>query len=186
MNKSDLHAYTWHKDEMNSYNELFHTLRQKQFENTSDRLHKNYSVDNFANSVAFSIVFNHDTPVLCSSISIKSCWPKKVYRIFNRLWKPENSRIGYPKVMSASFGFLAKSQVQWLEQNTDCMLYFISRETQNWEKWVANQLLSYNLEFNTSNYKYLTCENLCDDSCWQSIIYHGDATLLDSWTKKIL
>jgi hypothetical protein len=86
--------------------------------------------------------------------------------------------------MSPSFGMTAKSQIDWLSKNTDCQLYFISRQTANWEDWCIRQFQKeFNLSFTNGTYKYLTCPNECDDTCWQTIIYNGNKDLLDRWKK---
>jgi hypothetical protein len=54
----------------------------------------------------------------------------------------------------------------------------------NWEQWCINNFLDrFNLEFKTDNYKYLTCPNECDDTCWQKIIYNGNESILSQWKK---
>ena len=121
---------------------------------------------------------------MCSTIAVRDCWPVGGYRILNRLWKHSN-KIVYPRVMSPSFGSGAQSQVNWLGENTDCKLYFISRQTDNWQAWVmSNFEKEYDLDFKSDNYKYLTCPNECDDTCWQSIIYAGSEQLLEQWKKR--
>jgi hypothetical protein len=81
-------------------------------------------------------------------------------------------------------GLTAKSQIEWLKENTDCKLYFISRQTDNWNDWMIEHFKEYGIEFKTDNYMYLTCPNECDDTCWQRIIYSGDTGLLEQWKRK--
>jgi hypothetical protein len=164
--------------------QLFDDLREQQYQDHSHRLWKNYSKENFNNAVALTICFNDlGVPEMCSSISSKDCWPTGAYRILNRLWKHSN-KIAYPRVMSPSFGSSAQSQIDWLKDNTAYQLYFISRQTDNWEQWcIANFLDRFRLSFKTDNYKYLTCPNECDDTCWQKIIYNGNEAILSQWKK---
>jgi hypothetical protein len=80
--------------------------------------------------------------------------------------------------------YLETYQIDWLTKNTDCQLYFISRQTANWEDWCIRQFQKqFNLSFTNGTYKYLTCPNECDDTCWQTIIYNGNKDLLTQWKK---
>lgn len=181
-----MHTITWKPGTDKTHDELFDQLRAKQHSDTDHRLWKNYAADHFKFAVALTIHFDDQgEPEMCSSIASRDCWPGGAYRILNRLWKVHDARkSSAPGTMSASFGFSAQSQVQWLNTNTDYKLYFISRETDNWERWVARQFRAYNLIFNTTDYKYLTCPNEQDSSCWQNIIYHGDAGVLEKWNRQ--
>lgn len=180
-----MNTITWAPGTNLKNDKLFEELREIQYNNKSHRLWKNYSKDAFCEAVALTICFNDaGVPEMCSSIVQRNCWPNQVYRILNRLWKHSN-KILYPRVMSASFAETAKSQIQWLNDNTNFKLYFISRQTDNWEEWVIKNFKEiYGITFKTDNYKYLTCANEGDTTCWQSIIYNGDLTSLDAWRKK--
>ena len=182
-----MQTITWAPGTNPEYDILFEKLRAEHYADTSHRLWENYSREYFDSGlvVALTICFNDNgVPEMCSSISARDCWPTGAYRILNRLWKHSN-KIVYPRVMSKSFGLSAESQINWLKQNTDCGLHFISRETSNWEKWVIRNFNDvYNISFQTDNYKYLTCPNECDDTCWQKIIYNGDPALLEQWKRK--
>lgn len=175
---------TWVPGTDVALDQLFDNLREQQYQDRSHRLWKNYSKENFNSAVALTICFNDlGEPEMCSSISSRECWPSGAYRILNRLWKHSN-KIAYPRVMSNSFGSSAQSQIDWLKNNADYQLYFISRQTDNWEQWCINNFLDrFNLEFKTDNYKYLTCPNECDDTCWQKIIYNGKESILSEWKK---
>lgn len=173
---------TWAPGSNRELDSLFDQYRQIQA-NSDHRLSSNYSKDFYKFSIAFTIAFNkEDKPEICSSIASRDCWPKGVYRIMNRLWKTENHRITHSKFISEAMVSNARSQISWLEDNTDCKLYFISRQTSNWMKWTAGKFYSqYGLNFLIAKNKYLTCPNECDDSCWQHIIYNGDAEILKQW-----
>jgi hypothetical protein len=177
---------TWSPGTNPELDQLFDSLRNKQYQDRNHRLWENYSKDSFKFAVALTICFNDNgVPEMCSSIASRDCWPRNTYRILNRLWKHSN-KIKYPKVMSPSFAESAKSQIDWLDKNADCDLYFISRQTDNWEQWVIRNFKEvYNVSFETDKYKYLTCPNECDETCWQNIIYHGDTSVLDRWKRQI-
>jgi hypothetical protein len=180
---------TWTKGSVPELDFLFDQLREQQYQDRSHRLWQNYSKTSFehAGIIACTIYFDDDDlPEMCSSIASRDCWPVNAYRILNRLWKHSN-KIKFPRVMSPSFAESAKSQIAWLAQNTNCELYFISRQTDNWEEWVIKNFQEvYGVSFKTDNYKYLTCPNECDDTCWQKIIYNGNEQLLTQWKQKTL
>lgn len=178
-------AVTWVPGENTEFDQLFDSLREQQYQNQEHRLWKNYSKESFKFAVALTICFNDNgDPEMCSSIASRDCWPNGAYRILNRLWKHSN-KISYPRVMSESFGKTTQSQIEWLETNTSYQLYFISRQTDNWEEWCINNFRDrFSLAFKTDNYKYLTCPNECDSTCWQNIIYHGDESLLTRWKRR--
>lgn len=183
-----MNAITWAPGTNKELDILFDNLREDQHQNKEHRLWKNYSKDMLNFSVALTIVFDNEQPVMCSSIASRDCWPVDSYRILNRLWKVQDSRkSGAPGTMSVSFGYSALSQIEWLNINTAHKLYFISRETDNWERWVAKQFeQNHNLVFKIGQGKFLTCPNECDDSCWQRIIYNGSALVLEKWKQKRL
>ena len=182
-----MQTITWAPGTNSKMDQLFDQLREQQYNDRSHRLWKNYSKDSFDFAVALTICFNDNgEPEMCSSIASRDCWPAGAYRILNRLWKHSN-KIKFPRIMSPSFADSAKSQIAWLENNTNCKLYFISRQTDNWEEWVINNFQEvYGVSFKTDNYKYLTCPNECDDTCWQKIIYNGNEQLLSQWKQKTL
>jgi len=177
---------TWAPGTNAAMDQLFDQLRQEQYQDRTHRYWANYSKDSFQIAVALTIWFNdNNEPEVCSSIASRPCWPSNAYRIHNRLWKHAN-KLAFPRLMSDSIGQVAQSQIAWLSQNTDCQLYFISRQTDNWEDWSIKNFKRFNVEFVAGNSKYLTCPNECDDTCWQRIIYNGNADLLHQWKQKSL
>jgi hypothetical protein len=176
---------TWAPGTDNKLDLLFHELRDEQYQNKNHRLWKNYSKESFDHAIALTICFDDNGyPELCSSIASRDCWPKDIYRILNRLWKHSN-KIAFPKVMSKSFGLSARSQIDWLEKNTNYKLYFMSRQTHNWEKFaIKNFHDQLGITFITDKYKYLTCPNECNDTCWQKIIFYGDKKSLSKWKRQ--
>jgi hypothetical protein len=174
-----MNTITWKPGTNKDFDQLFHSLREQQYNNRSHRLWKNYSIESFDYAVALTIVFDDNAqPEMCSSIASRDCWPNGAYRILNRLWKHSN-KISYPRIMSPSFAETAKSQITWLKENTDYSLCFISRQTENWEQWVIKNFYEvYDIEFKTDNYKYLTCPNEYNNTCWQNIIYQGEDQIL--------
>lgn len=179
-----MRTVTWKPNTYPKMDQLFEELRDKHYNDHSHRLWKNYSKKAFTEVAALSIYFDeNDIPEVCSSITQRSCWPKGAYRIHNRVWKCNNKKQFLRKI-SPSMGYSAKNQIEWLKENTDCKLYFISRQTSNWDDWMIEHFKEYEIQFKTDNRIYLTCPDECDDTCWQRIIYHGDENLLEEWKRK--
>jgi hypothetical protein len=181
-----MEAITWAPGTDLEFDQLFNTLRIQQYNNKSHRLWKNYGPDIINDSVALTICFDSENqPEMCSSIAYKICWPANTYRILNRLWKVnEHRKSGAPGSMSQSFGISAISQIEWLNNNSNYKLYFLSRETTNWETFAIRQFARFGIKFESTEYKYLTCPNECDESCWQNIVYHGDIEILNQWKRR--
>lgn len=182
-----MHVITWVPNSNREYDTLFDTLRENQFQDKSHRYWKNYGPESFLDTVVHSIYFNErGDPEVCSSVSQRNCWPKNVFRILNRTWKIAG-RETMLRVPAPSSGYTTIKQIEWLKENTDCQLYFVSRQTDNWKQWfIEGFQKQFNLTFYTDNYKYLTCPNECDDTCWQKIIYNGNEQLLTQWKRKTL
>lgn len=179
-----MRTITWEPGSNPDMDRLFDKLRQQHYEDHSHRLWQNYSKEAFKDVAALTIYFDeNDVPEVCSSTMWRDCWPEGVYRIHNRVWKCNNKKQFLRKV-SPSMGYSARSQIDWLKANTDCKLYFISRQTSNWDEWMIKHFKEYDIHFETDNYMYLTCPNECDDTCWQYIIYNGNTALLEHWKHK--
>lgn len=168
--------------------DLFDMHRQTHYNDESHRLHNNYSREAFAEVSALSITFENDEPSMFGSILQRSCWPDKAYRICNRTWKSKEQRLvtGSMHGPSPVFSEMITAHVDYVKLNFNWDLLFISRQTDNWQR-VAKTTFKrrLNLEFEYDNYKYLTCENECDDTCWQNILYMGDDSVLSTWKRKL-
>lgn len=178
-----MNTITWVPSTNQKLDNLFDTLREQQYNDKSHRLWSNYSTEFLKYCVALTICFEHDLPVVCSSISYRDCWPKNFYRILNRTWKP-NNKLRFPKKLSLSIVESAKSQIAWLNENSEYEIAFISRQTNNWEEWLSSNLNKHDLNFKIDKYYYLTCPNEYDNVCWQKIIYQGNKKLLTKWKRK--
>lgn len=175
---------TWSIGSDSKLDNLFNNLREHQYQDKSHRLWQNYSKESFeyAGIIACTINFNdQQEPEMCSTISSRPCWPKNVYRILNRAWKHTN-RTKTRIEISQGMGDSVISQIEWLKENTDYKMYFISRQTDNWMQWVSKKFdTQFGLKFSIAENKYLTCPNKSDNSCWQHIIYNGKKYLLKTW-----
>ena len=120
---------TWSIGSDSKLDNLFNNLREHQYQDKSHRLWQNYSKESFeyAGIIACTINFNdQQEPEMCSTISSRPCWPKNVYRILNRAWKHTN-RTKTRIEISQGMGDSVISQIEWLKENTDYKMYFISR-----------------------------------------------------------
>lgn len=178
---------TWAPGSNHEYDTLFSDLRELHYQDQSHRLWKNYSGESFsyAGIVACTIYFDdNNVPELCSSISNRECWPSSAYRILNRMWKPNNKK-SFLKRVSDCVGQSVISQIAWLDKHTDYQLCFASRQTGHWNTWTLNSFKNdFNLSFKKDQYKYLTCPNECENTCWQNIIYRGNDQILDQWKRQ--
>lgn len=184
-----MRAVTWSPGSDDELDKLFDYLREEQHKDKSHRLWQNYSKLYWddAGIVANTISFNdEDEPEVCSTISSRTCWPKDVYRIYNRTWKCSNKK-SFLKTVTPAMGLAGKSQIHWLKHNTNCKLHFISRQTDNWQQWMIDSFRkSHQITLKMDNYFYLTCPNCEDPSCWQRIIYNGSKKILDKWQRKVI
>lgn len=180
-----MQVHTWEPGTSPELDRLFETLRIERYNDRSHRLWKNYGLDSFDDAAALTIAFNDNgDPEVCSSINSRPCWPKNAYRIYNRTWKVTEKK-QFLRTVTPAMGLAGTSQIKWLLENRNCQLYFISRETDNWQEWmIENFAKSHNLHFKMDNYRYLTCSNECDNTCWQHIIYQGDERLLKKWKRQ--
>lgn len=182
-----METYTWAPGSNKELDEIFDRTREENYQSLDHRLRENYSSKSFAwaGIVANTIAFNKEgVPEICSTISQRDCWPNSAYRILNRLWKHTN-KTKYRTFISEAMVSNVQSQIEWLNENTDYEMCFISRQTNNWMDWVANKFAEqYNINFTIAPDNYLTCPNECDDSCWQRVIYIGNTDLLTQWKSK--
>lgn len=176
---------TWTAGTNKELDDIFDYQRKLQF-NDTHRLAKNYSAKMYDFSIALTIAFDHnENPVICSSIASRSCWPKGAYRVMNRLWKTKENRIKHSTFVSDAMIGNLKSQIEWLNQNTNHQLYFISREKDGWRDWSINKLYEqFGITFKKADGKYLTCPDETHESCWQYIIYQGNDEILTDWKSK--
>jgi len=179
-----MEAITWIPGTDPELDHLFDVLRIQQYNNKLHRLWKNYGQDAFKDATALTITFNDENqPEICSSIISRPCWPSDTYRIMNRTWKQFNKKERLT-ALTPPFGAAVLSQISWLKENTNYKMFFISRESEHWVDWIIDKFkVQYQLDFKTNSYKYLTCPNECDDTCWQRIIYIGDTNILSQWKK---
>lgn len=171
----------WRPGTNSELDTLFESLRYQQYTNVQDTLSKNYTTEIFQKSAALSIVFDDlGNPTHCSSIMSRDCWPNKVFRILNRMWKID--RIPITKFVSLNICEMVKQQANWLKENTDYELCFISRQYDHWRHILIRDFKIHNdMEFKTNDNKYQTCSDAKESTCWQHIIYFGNENLLKHW-----
>lgn len=172
----------------NSYlDDLFEELREKQFNNTTDSLHENYIMEAFRECLALTITFDDLTPVCCSGILSRSCWPQGCYRILNRFWKVSNERFVSLNTSNRMLRIAdsIKNQQQFAFDNLNAKLVFISRHTDRWQELILDAIKNntgYSWNLDKDNF-YQTCVIPKYQDCWQKIIYYGNNQLLEEWNK---
>ena len=183
-----MYTITWAPGSESSLDQIFNDCREQQYLDRTHRYWKNYSPDYWidAGIIANTIYFNNNNvPEMCSTISSRQCWPNNVYRILNRIWKHTNRvKLKYTREMTQGWADSVTSQINWLEQNLDYKLIFISRQTLNWQKHALEKFYNYGITLKMDNYAYLTCPNECDNTCWQNIVYIGDESVLTQWPRR--
>lgn len=183
-----MNTVTWRPGTNSEMDHLFDALRTQQYQTQTHKLRQNYSPEDFLywGAVALTICFDDaGMPEMCSCIASRPCWPDQVYRITSRMWKHANRR-AFARPISPSFSASIQSQINWLDENTQHRMYFISRQTKpHWQDYgIASFKQTLNIDFSKSNKRYLTCPDANDESCWQEIIYVGDQTVLSEWSSK--
>lgn len=180
-----MYVENWKPGTNRRLDQEFDILRRMHYNDRHHPLWANYHEDAFKECIALTIMYNKNGyPHFCASILNRPCWPSKAYRIINRLWKVV-PHFNVLTRLSNEGGVLIAGQIKWLQENTDCELHFISREVSNWRKFSQRELRHrYDLEFKTTEHKYLTCDNTSDNSCWQYILYQGDDSVLENWRKR--
>lgn len=181
------HAITWIPGSCEELDAQFHEYREMRFNDHSHRLWENYSAESFNDAIALTMYLQDNVPILFSSICKKDCWPNNVFRVLNRMWKPQHAQVSKLKRISVSVGESIKSQLQWINTHYTDPLMFCSRQTFNWEQWTIELLASqFGVYFETDKYLYLTCSNTECNTCWQKIIFTGNESLLLLWNRKLL
>lgn len=182
-----IYARTWIPGQDQELDTLFEKLRSDIYQKQEYTLWANYSEKNFQHCKALTISFDNDKPLFCSSILGKTPWhkwPDNVYRVMNRYWRVGGDH-SFLKRVSEGSGIMVQNQLNWLKENTDWKLAFISRQTDNWQDFAIDSFKNYfDIDFKMDNYSYCTCETPNDDSCWQKIIYIGDSTVLETWKRR--
>jgi hypothetical protein len=179
-----IYAKTWVPGTNQELDSLFEILRQDIYNKQEYTLWANYNFDHFKQCTALTISFDGNVPLFCSSILERNSWPKGVYRILNRYWRVGND-VTILKTFSTGSGAMIQSQLDWCKSQNNFHLAFISRQYNHWQKFMIREFSKkFNIEFQSDNYNYRTCETPNDISCWQKIIYQGDSSILESWDHK--
>ena len=173
----------WQTDaELDSVYEMLRREHVKKDHRYASNYHKSHIQELTAKSIYWD---ENGEPMIVSSILQRPSWPKGVYRILNRAWKPFMN-IESPFTIHRGWFFMVRKQADWcFERKAEGV--FISRQTvnvatQRWGLEKGKRLLGYNFEIPPD--KYLTCVNEDNPACWQRIVYCGDTNLLQQWKRK--
>jgi len=178
-----IYAKTWEPGTDKSLDDLFESLREKIYLSQQHPLWSNYNKDHFKKCCALTISFEKDIPIFCASILSRKIWPEGTYRIMNRYWRISGDH-NFLKTISPGSAILTLSQLEWAKSQTNFKLAFISRQYEHWQKFIIDQFNKHQIKFQSDNYKYLTCDNQNDITCWQKIIFQGESDILEKWTRK--
>lgn len=175
----------WAPNTRPELDDLFDQLRQLQFENQENHLWYNYSQSNFLDCEALCITFDHEqNPKFCSCIQSRTCWPTNTYRILSRMWKAGTRASSLYDGPGEEFVEHIVEQTKWIQSTRHTDLVFMSRKNKNWQALVLKSLRPSGLDYKIDGYKYLTCNNIDDEDCWQYIMYLGDESKLAQWSRK--
>lgn len=179
-----IYTETWEPGTDSYLDNLFESLRQEFYNNQQHSLWTNYNQSHFKNCSALTISFENDVPIFCSSILKRNVWPAGVYRIMNRYWRVGGNHT-FLRNISTGSGLMTRSQLLWAKNQPDFKLAFISRQYDHWQQFIIKEFdKNYQIKFESDSYKYLTCDNPEDDTCWQRIIYQGDHKVLKTWPRQ--
>jgi hypothetical protein len=176
-------SITWTVDP--SLDSIYELLREAHHSNRSHRLSDNYGPGHVPELSAKSIYWDHDGgPRIVSSVLSRKCWPRGVYRILNRMWKPRMNT-GSPFSIDPGFGKMIVDQLSFCEE-LGARAVFMSRQTDGgWQRWAADGFGEQTgLSFHLPEDSFLTCDNEDDVSCWQRIMLCGPTDVLDSWKRR--
>jgi hypothetical protein len=157
-------------------------------ENAGDKLSENYQLKNFSykEQEVFTIGYKDNDPHIFSTIFRRPWWPPGAYRILNRMWKVSRQE-HIAKTVDLTFIEMVEKQIDWLKENKDFTVAFMSREhdSKNTLENFAQHLnkLSDNYQFNVFENRVWVCEGSAEH-CFQDILYTGDKRVLDSWKLK--
>ena len=182
-----MHVKIWVQGTDSKLDSLFEELRIQQHSDTTHPLYRNYAAEAFKECSALSITFEDDKPIVVGSILARDCWPKNAYRILNRFWKVHEHRLPHldRNHGMAVFSKTVEAHVHYAEKELNADLVFISRQHDNWQAFTKRILIQkVDIEFKYNDYKYLTCGNEHDSTCWQKIVYRGNEDLLTDWEKR--
>jgi hypothetical protein len=143
-----------------------------------DPLWKNYKEDYYLNNNLYtSVQYNEKGSLeLLSGIHTKNFYPGKTYRVFNRLVRNPQSRLGGAKTNHGEqpSHVMLSQQIDIVESELNADFYFISRQndTSRWINFYINQFnKDYNKDLIVSKERYWVLDSKNYNEGAQFLIY---------------
>ena len=114
-----------------------------------DVLWENYQEYNFDENLYISVQYNEAGRLeLLSSIHNRNFYPDKTYRIFNRLVRNPQGRLGGAKTNNGEqpSHVMLKQQIDIVEYDLNANFYFISRQHEN-NRWMSFYINQFNQDY---------------------------------------
>jgi hypothetical protein len=158
-------------------------ILQCKFENSlikiaqsNHRLSKNYSSGFLRDEIiAYSMSYDNDQVYLCSTIGTKKTWPVGVYRLINRVFKP-NPTGDFTKNIQSFWVDMIHQQLEICKQQQDFQTAIITRQA-----GYRNTLNQLKLHINTPDNKFhllerpvWVLENFSNPECYQDVLFYGN------------
>lgn len=158
-------------------------LLQQKFEeslvkvaNSGHRLSKNYNQDFHRDEIiAYSMSYDQDNIYLCSTIGIKKTWPPGVFRLINRVFKP-NPTNEFTKNIQPFWTEMIRQQLALCQQDPTFRTAIITRKTgyRNTLTHLKSQIDTSHNVFQLYPNSVWVIENFSNPECYQDILYCGN------------
>jgi hypothetical protein len=147
------------------------------------RLSKNYSSGFHRDEIiAYSMSYDNDQVYLCSTIGTKQTWPAGVYRLINRVFKP-NPTSDFTKNIQPFWVDMIHQQLEICKQQKDFQTAIITRRA-----GYRNTLTQLKLHIDTPNDTFYlfrksvwVLEHFSNPECYQDVLYYGNQASLENF-----
>lgn len=115
-----------------------------------DALWQNYQEYDFEKNLYISVQYNEEGRLeLLSSIFTRDFYPKNTYRIFNKLVRNPQGRLGAAKTNNGEqpSHVMLNQQIEIVENELNAEFYFISRQQEN-NRWMNYYIEQFNRDYN--------------------------------------
>ena len=115
-----------------------------------DSLWQNYQDYDFDQNLYISVQYNREGRLeLLSSIFTRDFYPKNTYRIFNKLVRNPQGRLGAAKTNKGEqpSHVMLDQQIKIVENELNTEFYFISRQQEN-NRWMKYYIEQFNRDYN--------------------------------------
>jgi hypothetical protein len=126
--------------------------------------------------VAYSMSYDKDDIYLCSTIGRKEYWPTGVYRIINRVFKPQPKNI-VTKNIEHFWADMVLQQIEFCQSLEDFECAIVTRK-QGYTRTLtqlANTVAERGIEFKLYKNAIWVCDDFNNPDCQQNLIYFGNS-----------